>query len=65
MTYRSTARSSAPPPVFILGGAQSDFARNWTRENKGLFDMIAETTDAALEDARIDAGDVFQPRRRV
>ena len=57
MTYRSTARTSAPP-VFILGGAQSDFARNWTRENKGLFDMIAETTDAALEDARIDAGDV-------
>lgn len=58
MTYRSTARTSPPPPVFILGGAQSDFARNWTRENKGLFDMIAETTDAALEDARIDAGDV-------
>lgn len=45
-------------PVFILGCAQSDFARNWARDDKGLFDMMAETTDAALADARIEASDV-------
>ena len=45
-------------PVFILGGAQSDFARNWAREGKGLFEMISETTEAALDDARLDARDV-------
>jgi len=45
-------------PIFILGGAQSDFARNWTRDNKGLFDLISETTAAGLEDARLDASDV-------
>ncbi len=45
-------------PVFILGGAQSDFARNWTRDNKGLYELIAETTAAALEEARVNAEDV-------
>ncbi|WP_375282787.1 acetyl-CoA acetyltransferase [Marinicauda pacifica] len=45
-------------PVFILGGAQSDFARNWTRDNKGLFEMISETTAAALDEARLDAEDI-------
>lgn len=45
-------------PVFILGGAQSDFSRNWSRDNLGLFDMVADTTHAALEQAAIDAADV-------
>ena len=56
MTSRDTA--GAREPVFILGGAQSDFARNWTRDNKGLFDLISETTDAALDDAQLDAEQV-------
>jgi acetyl-CoA C-acetyltransferase len=34
--------------VFILGGAQTDFARNWTRDGKTLFDMMSETVDAGL-----------------
>jgi len=42
-------------PVFILGGAQSDFAANWTRSDKSLFDLIAETTRAALADVDMDA----------
>jgi len=44
--------------VFILGGAQSDFAKNWTRDNKGLFELMSETTLLALEDARLEAEDV-------
>ena len=44
--------------VFILGGAQSDFAKNWTRDNKGLFELMSETTLQALEDARLEAEDV-------
>lgn len=44
--------------VFILGGAQSDFAENWTRDNKGLFELMSETTLQALDDARLDAEDV-------
>ena len=47
-----------PEPVYILGGAQSDFARNWTRDNKGLFELISETTQAGLEAADAAARDV-------
>lgn len=42
-------------PVFFLGGAQSDFARNIAREGKELVDLVREVTLAALDDARIDA----------
>ena len=44
--------------VYVLGGAQSDFAANWTRNNKALFDLIAETTEAALVSAGLDAAAV-------
>lgn len=45
-------------PVFILGGAQSDFAINWTRADHTLFDLIADTTHAALDDANLEAADI-------
>ena len=45
-------------PVFILGGAQSDFAANWTRSDKTLFDLIADTTRAALADVNMDASEI-------
>ncbi|MFC4724185.1 acetyl-CoA acetyltransferase [Glycocaulis abyssi] len=45
-------------PVFILGGAQSDFAANWTRNDKSLFDMVADTTRAALADVNMDAAEI-------
>lgn len=47
-----------PEPVFILGGAQTDFARNWSREGTTLANALSEVVTAALEDARIDASDV-------
>lgn len=43
--------------VFVLGGAQTDFARNWGRED-ALAEMLAEAVAGALEDARVDAGDI-------
>ena len=45
-------------PVFILGGAQTDFARVWSREGLDLSDMIRESVHAALDDARLDAAQV-------
>lgn len=44
--------------VFILGGAQTDFARRWGREGKGLADMLAEAAFGALDDAALDPGEV-------
>ena len=40
--------------TYILGGHQTDFARNWAREGKELFDMFSETVDAGLESTGID-----------
>ena len=44
--------------TFILGGAQTDFARVWSREGLDISDMIRETVPAALADAGLDAADV-------
>ena len=50
-------------PVFILGGYQTDFARNWTKEGKHLAAMIREAVAGALaatavEPHEIDVGHV-------
>jgi acetyl-CoA C-acetyltransferase len=42
--------------VYILGGYQSDFARNVQREGKDYSDLIAEAVHGALEDAQVDVG---------
>ncbi len=49
--------------VYILGGAQTDFARNWAREGLEIHDMFAEAltagvTDAGIEPEQIDVGHV-------
>ncbi|MEL6184150.1 MAG: acetyl-CoA acetyltransferase [Myxococcota bacterium] len=45
-------------PIFILGGAQSDFSRNWSRDGKGIFDLIRETFLDGLEATQLDASEV-------
>jgi acetyl-CoA C-acetyltransferase len=44
--------------VWILGGYQSDFARNFTREDLDFADLTCEVVDATLEAARVDAADI-------
>lgn len=44
--------------VWILGGYQSDFARNWHRENRDFADLTREVVDQTLAEAMIDAGDI-------
>jgi len=39
--------------VYILGGAQTDFARNWAREGLGIYDLFAEALQGAVESAGI------------
>ena len=45
-------------PIFVLGGAQTDFARNWSREGATPFELIGAAIDGALEDAVVSAADV-------
>lgn len=44
--------------VWVLGGAQTDFARNLTREGAGLPELTGEVIDATLADATVDAASV-------
>lgn len=44
--------------VWILGGYQSDFARNLTRESRDYADLTREIVDRTLAEAMIDAADI-------
>lgn len=44
--------------VWILGGYQSDFARNLHREGVDFAGLTAEVVNSTLEAAKIDAGDI-------
>jgi acetyl-CoA C-acetyltransferase len=46
------------PPVYILGGAQSDFARNWTKENKHFVGVMSETVADALTHTKIEPSEI-------
>jgi acetyl-CoA C-acetyltransferase len=47
-----------PKDVFILGGYQTDFARNYSRENKDIAALMEETVDGALDRCKIEASEV-------
>ena len=44
--------------VYVLGGVQSDFARNVAKEGREISDLIAEAVDGTLAAARVDAADI-------
>jgi acetyl-CoA C-acetyltransferase len=44
--------------VWILGGYQSDFARNLSREGHDFADLTAEVVDCTLAAAKLDAADI-------
>ena len=48
----------AKTPIYVLGGFQTDFARNWTKEGKHISAMIREAVVGGLEHTQIDAADV-------
>ena len=46
------------PPVFILGGAQTDFSRNWSKENKHIVALMREAMLGALETTGMEPREV-------
>lgn len=44
--------------VYILGGTQSDFSRNWAREGLEIYDMFSEALDGAIKDAGIEPAQI-------
>ena len=44
--------------IYILGGAQTDFSKNWSRDNLSLFDLFSTAVLDGLEDADLDPKDI-------
>lgn len=44
--------------TYILGGSQTDFARNWSREDRTMFDLFSDVVLSGLSDAKVDAKDI-------
>jgi acetyl-CoA C-acetyltransferase len=47
-----------PPPVYVLGGAQTDFARNWSKEGKHFVAMMREAVIAAMEATGVEPQEI-------
>ena len=45
-------------PVYILGGYQTDFARNWTKEGKHISAMIREAVTGGLGATGVEPGEI-------
>jgi acetyl-CoA C-acetyltransferase len=44
--------------IYILGGSQTDFARNWAREGKDIYAMFEETLREAVDNAGIEPAQI-------
>ncbi len=44
--------------VYVLGGAQTDFERNWTKEGKGVVALLKEAVTDGLNDVGITFDDI-------
>ncbi len=45
-------------PIYVLGGYQTDFARNWNKENKHIVAMMREAVEGGLAATGIEAKDI-------
>ncbi len=45
-------------PVYLLGGYQTDFARNWMKEGSSIVDMMKEVVAEGFQSSRIEPGEV-------
>ncbi len=46
------------PEIYVLGGHQTDFARNWSKEKKHFVAMMREAVLGALEKTQIEPGEI-------
>src|SRR3954469_25771070 len=47
-------------PVYILGGYQTDFARNWTKEGKHIAAMIREAVTGGLDATGVEPSEIAE-----
>ena len=46
--------------VYVLGGAQTDFERNWTKEGKNEIALLKEVLTDALHSVGLDFHDIIK-----
>ncbi len=46
------------PAVYIIGGYQTDFARNWLKEGNDLFDLLSEAVLGGLEATELEPEEI-------
>ena len=56
---------AAGSEVYVLGGYQTDFARNWTKENKHFSALMRESVHGALEATQIAPEEVEKKIKRI
>ena len=49
--------------VYVLGGAQTDFERNWTKEGKGVIALLKEVIADGLENVNLSYEDITRLNR--
>jgi acetyl-CoA C-acetyltransferase len=45
-------------PVYVLGGYQTDFATNWSRQGLGIFDMLKAAVEGGLATTKIEPREI-------
>lgn len=50
--------------VLILGGTQTDFERNWSKEGKNIIALLKETIDDGLKDVALSYTDIAELNRQ-
>ena len=46
--------------VYVLGGSQTDFERNWTKEGKGVIALLKEVIFSALDNTKISKDEIIE-----
>lgn len=46
--------------VYVIGGAQTNFERNWKKEGKGLLAILKEVVDDGLKDINVSYDDIVE-----
>jgi len=46
--------------IFVLGGAQTDFERNWSKEGKGVIALLKEVIDDGLKNIGLTYDDIIE-----
>lgn len=49
--------------VYVLGGAQTDFERNWSKEGKNVIALLREVVEDGLQDSGLSFSDIQELNR--